>query len=46
LSAVPSAFDSNIALPQEAIAMLRGHKIRQMEIRLALGQGGGTVDRL
>jgi hypothetical protein len=36
----------NIALPQEAIAMLRGHKIRQMEIRLALGQGGGTVDRL
>ena len=30
----------NIALPQEAIAMLRGHKIRQMEIRLALGQGG------
>jgi len=30
----------NIALPQEAIAMLRGHKIRQMEIQLALGQGG------
>jgi integrase len=33
----------NIALPQEAIAMLRGHKIRQMEIRLALGQGAPSI---
>ena len=30
----------NITLPQEAIAMLRAHRIQQMEIRLALGQGG------
>src|SRR6478672_3282539 len=30
----------NIALPPEAVAVLRAHKIAQMELRLALGQGG------
>ena len=30
----------NITLPPEAVAMLREHKLRQMELRLALGQGG------
>jgi integrase len=30
----------NVSLPPEAIAMLRAHKIAQMELRLALGQGG------
>jgi integrase len=29
-----------VTLPPEAIAMLREHKIRQLELRLALGQGG------
>ena len=29
----------NIALPPEAVAMLRAHKVQQMEIRLALGMG-------
>ena len=29
----------NIALPPEAIALLRAHKVQQMEIRLALGMG-------
>jgi len=30
----------NITLPPEAVAMLWEHKLRQMELRLALGQGG------
>ena len=30
----------NIALPPEAVTMLRGHKVGQLEIRLVLGQGG------
>ena len=30
----------NIGLAADAIAMLRAHKVKQMEIRLALGQGG------
>jgi integrase len=30
----------NIPLPPEAIAMLREHRKRQIELRLALGQGG------
>jgi integrase len=29
----------NIALPPEAVAMLRAHKVQQMETRLALGMG-------
>jgi integrase len=30
----------SVALPPETVAMLRAHKVRQMELRLALGQGG------
>jgi integrase len=30
----------NITLPPEAVAMLRAHRKRQIELRLALGQGG------
>jgi integrase len=30
----------NVSLPTEAISVLRAHKIAQMEMRLALGQGG------
>jgi len=29
----------NIALPTETVAMLRAHKVQQMELRLALGMG-------
>ena len=33
----------SITLPQEAIAVLRAHKIRQMQLRLELGQGGAPT---
>ena len=36
----------NITLPSEAVAMLRAHKVRQMEIRLALGMGNIKPDTL
>ena len=36
----------NITLPSETVAMLRGHKVRQMEIRLALGMGNIKPDTL
>jgi integrase len=29
----------NLKLPPEAVAMLRAHKVQQMELRLALGMG-------
>ncbi len=29
----------NITLPLEAVAMLRAHKVKQLETRLTLGQG-------
>jgi integrase len=29
----------NISLPPEAVSLLRAHKVQQMEIRIALGQG-------
>ena len=29
----------NISLPPEAVAMLRAHKVQQMELRLAIGMG-------
>jgi integrase len=36
----------SISLPPEAIAMLRGHKIRLLELRLALGLGNIVPDTL
>jgi integrase len=33
----------NISLPPDAVAMLRDHRKRQIELRLALGQGGQPV---
>jgi integrase len=33
----------NTGLPAEAVAMLRAHKVAQMELRLALGQGGSPT---
>jgi integrase len=36
----------NITLPPEAIAMLRAHRKWQIELRLALGQGGATIARI
>lgn len=33
----------NVSLPPEAVAVLREHRKRQLELRLALGQGGQPV---
>jgi hypothetical protein len=30
----------NVSLPADAVAMLRAHKVAQLELRLQLGQGG------
>jgi integrase len=34
----------NLTLPPEAVAMLRAHKVQQMELRLVLGQGAIRSD--
>ena len=36
----------NIGLPVEAIAMLRAHKVKQLELRLLLGLGNIAADTL
>ena len=36
----------NITLPPEAVAMLRAHKVQQMELRLAIGMGKPDVATL